>query len=132
MTTANDIVEAAWRRITVSASEESINAAEAADLLEILNDYLSTLKARGASYTHYALILANTIQTPPELDGPLKTVLAWKGCEHFGKPIPPGLAIEGEKGDNFILGVMMVPVDLTVEEGLRDPLTSSRYDVDLG
>lgn len=132
MTTANDIVRSAWRRITVSASDEPVPAADAADLLEILNDYLFSLKSRGASYVHARLDLADDLLTPEDLDGSLKAILAFEGMEHFGKPIPPGLALAATGARNFVLGVLMVPNDLIVEDGVRDPLLASRYNVDLG
>lgn len=132
MTTANTIVSSAYRRINVAASDESISSADSADLLEILNDYLSELGGRGASYTHYTLALADTVQLPTELDGALKAVLAFRGSEFFGQPIRPGMEDAAMRGDNLILGTMMVPVDLGVEDGVRDPLTSARYNINLG
>lgn len=131
MTTARDIVEAAWRRITKSSSEESLSAAEASDLLEILNDYLQGLET-DCAYTHYTLSLSDTLQTPPDIDGALKAILTRDGAEEFGLPVSPIALSRAERAHGQVLAKMMTPTDLTVENGMFNTLHSNRYDIDAG
>lgn len=132
MTTARDIVEAAWRRVTQSSSEDPVSAAEAADFLGSLNDYLHSLRLRGAAYTHNTLALGDDIQLPDDLTGPLKAVLARRMAEEFGAPVTVDLADAARDGRNLILGMLADPGELTVEPGLPGTSGEGRYRIDNG
>lgn len=132
MTTARDIVESAWRRITVNSSEEVPTAAEADDLLEILNDYLFSLKTRGCSYVHVKLALGDTVPIHEDLDGSFKLVLARRGAEAFGRPVSAVLERDSDMANNLIVGTLMTPFDMTVEHGLPGLSGEPNYNIETG
>lgn len=107
MTTARDIVNAALRRANVVGTDETPSAAEAAETLERLNDYMASWSKRGwlvtladeeTAYTHTALSLSDDWP----LDGAhvfgMKAIIAMMICEDYGSPIPPGLAAQSKTG----------------------------------
>jgi len=106
MTTARDIVNAALRRANVVGTDETPSAAEAAETLERLNDYMASWPGRdwvvtdsaGAAYTHADLTLATTWPLGSEHVFGIKAILAMMHCEEYGTPIPPSLASQASKG----------------------------------
>lgn len=71
MTTANDILTSASRRIGILASEEALTAAEAVDSLAILNQLMFGFGPKGIEYVHVTLALTDTVNLPDEQIGNL-------------------------------------------------------------
>ncbi len=76
--TANQIIDGAFRWLGILESEETSNAAEGVDALDVLNGMLFNFAPRGIAYTHVTLIATDNLTLA---DAQLRNVMFLLGNE---------------------------------------------------
>ena len=116
MTTANDIVTGALKRLRVIASDETPNAADAADGLAALNDMMHALDMEGVVINWASLASSGTFPLGARHEQGVKAMLAVRLAEDHGKPIGNRL------GQDAVTGKMALQNDFSIIQDIKaDP-----------
>lgn len=82
--TARQVIDRAARRINILAAEESLNANEAVDCLQILNDMMFGFGPAGIQYVHTDLAATDTVNVPDEQVRNVTLLLCYELADNFG------------------------------------------------
>lgn len=89
MTTANDVITRALKKIGILAAGETASAEDAADGLTALNDMLYGLELVGVNLGHSALTLTSTVNLPESHIEGLECMLAVRLGPEFEREASP-------------------------------------------
>ena len=127
MATARDVIEHAFRKARVFASGETPPAQDATDALTILNDMMHAFDVQGIEYAHATLALADTVNLPDSLIGPVKSMLAVRLCGEFETTPTDELRIEAASGRQAIGAYYLDNQPARVDGGLLNMPSQRRY-----
>lgn len=101
MATAQHIIERAFAKIGVKATETPIEASEMQDGLDCLNDLLSEWDSTGAlKGVSPVKLVSDTVEAPRYADGALKSYLAIKLANEYNRSIQPGMLADAQSSYN--------------------------------
>lgn len=128
MSTMQDVVRGAAKRLGLIRGAEDMDADEAADLLEALNDMLAGWEAKGVNALwSSALDLTATFPLDDKhLEG-VKAMLAVRYAETFGKPIGGALNRDARDGWNALYADYGMPDEMQVDRALQNMPSQRRY-----
>lgn len=127
MTTMNDVVTGALKRLRVINARQTPDGVSASDGLAALNDMMHSWKAKGVDTDHDTLEAADDFPLDDEHVQGVKALLAVRLASDYGVAIDEGVARDAGMGWSGLEAEFVKPAeDATVDAGLRN-LTSRRY-----
>ena len=118
MTTANDVVTGAAKKINVIAAGETLSGQDAADGLQNLNDMLHAFELQGIFLGHTDLALAGTINLPDSHIEGLKAILAVRMAPEYEKEASMRVQMLASDTESlFITHYAEIPV-MSIDSGL--------------
>lgn len=119
MTTLRDIVDGAATRLRLIRAGETLDAADAADFLQALNDLLGSLEGKGLNINWSGdLALAGTFPLGDRHIAGMKAMLAERMAEDLGKPVTALLARDARDGWNALNADYRLPDEMRVDTAL--------------
>ena len=101
MTTARAVIKTSLRKLRVVAEGEEPSAQQITDGLEVLNNMLSGMKARGGDLEFEDIALTDDIPVPREHIESCGYLLAKRYNSEFGGELPPEVAQEAERSERI-------------------------------
>lgn len=92
--TASDIINRAAKTINVLGAQEALQADEAVDGLQLLNDMMHGFGPRGIHYAHVTLAATDTVNMPDELLRNLVLLLADDMADGYGMLVSQDLRMD--------------------------------------
>lgn len=118
-TTTRDIVDGAAKRLGLIRAGEALEAADAADILQALNDMLAGFEAKGLNLGRTKkLKLSNAFLLTEIHEEGLKAMLAERVAEDFGLPVTRLLARDARAGRNALSADYRLPDPMRVDRTL--------------
>lgn len=129
MTTANDTIKSALRKIGVIAAGEAPTAQEATDGLECLNDMLHGFSADGIAFAHTTLALADNLPVPDEQVQHIKAMLAVYMAPEYGATPSPIVLAQAENARRYLQGAYSLPVTASADSALLNGNAGVDWDM---
>lgn len=127
MTTMNDIVTGALKRLRVINARQTPDGVAASDGLTALNEMMHSWKAKGVDTDHDTLTASDDFPLDDEHIHGVKALLAVRLASDYGVSIDDGVVRDANMGWEGLEAEFVKPAeDATVDAGLRN-LTSRRY-----
>lgn len=121
MTTMQDIVRGAAKRIGVIRGAEDMDSSDAGDFLEALNGMMAMWPAQGVDVLwSSALALTDTFPLEAKHEEGVKAMLAVRYAEQFGKAVGPILARDERAGWNALFADYHLPDPMRVDQALAN------------
>lgn len=121
MATMRDIVTGAATRIRLIQPGDAVDASDAADILQALNDYLASLEGRGLNINWAAdLTLNDTFPLADKHIAGMKAMLAERIAEDLGKPVTNILARDARDGWNALDADYRLPDPMRADTALSN------------
>lgn len=98
MATAREVIKSALRKILADGDGVEPTAAEMADGLEMLNDFMESLSVEGVILSHQTLTLDSTINLDKAHIRGLKNMMAVEFAPEFGAVVDPQVAFNAREG----------------------------------
>lgn len=121
MATASDVITDVLRRMRIIAGGEPVNTNDGSLALSLLNDELESWTAKGLTYTHTTLALADAVSLDDAVIGSLKKLLVPLLWPYFrGKdPLPSLLSEQAQDAWIVLQAQLITRTDMEVDEGLQ-------------
>ena len=120
MTTMQDIVTGAARRIRIIGAGESLSAEDSSDILAALNTLMAQWQAEGIDIGWTTSLAASaTFPLEAKHEDGVKALLAKRVAEDFGEPVSNALAVAAIAGWQLLWADYHVPDSMRVDDALR-------------
>lgn len=117
--TANDVITAALKRLSVIEYDETPDAAQAADGLTMLNQFMHGLRQHGVAYAHRDLAATDTVNMPDDCIEPLIMAFAEKLEAEYMVPADPRRTMAMRDARRTLQAAFLVAPNATPEPALR-------------
>lgn len=119
MTTSLDLISGGLKLLGVKAAETPIEAAEAQDGLETLNDMMTELEETGIKIGYIPATDVNADIFPPvSTIGSIKALLAVRMAPEYGKVISPTLAARAVASDRMLAKFALRSLEVAYPDSL--------------
>lgn len=128
MATMRDIVTGAAKRLRMIGPADSLEAEDASDMLQALNDMLGSWVAMGVNINWGDdLGLSATVPLDAKHNAGLKAMLAQRYAEDTGKAITPQLARDADDGWHAINADYRLPEQMSCDSALTSMPLQRRH-----
>ncbi len=116
--TAEEVINRANRRVGNLAAQESLNANEMTDSLQMLNGMMFAFPPRGIQYVHVELAQTDTVNVPDAQVRNVELLLCTELAQAFELPIRPELASDIMRAEQQLQAYYFVSTPAKIGRGL--------------